>query len=92
MQEKRLLQKLSKMLQKHQEFLQICTGHKHKWLTQCGAGYGRISFDTMLNTMLNTDMVYEKYKHTHNKKLNTIKDKREAFLFSIIQRCTFIVK
>ena len=25
----------------------------------------------MLNTMLNTHMVYEKYKHTHNKKLNT---------------------
>ena len=77
---KRLLQKISKYCKKTR-ILKICTGHKHKWLTQGWAGYELINSDTMLNTMLNTHMVYEKDKHTHNKKLNTIKDKRVAHLF-----------
>ena len=88
---KSLLQKLW-VLQKCQEFLQICTGHKHKWLTQSGAGPAIARSDTMLNTMLkHTHGVWGRRTHTH-KRLNTMKDKREAFLFSIIQRCTFIVQ
>ena len=72
--------------------LQICTGHKHKWLTQFGAGPAIACSDTMLNTMLkHTHGVWGRWTHTQETQ-HTMKDKREAFLFSIIQRCTFIVQ
>ena len=74
------------MLQKLSTILQICTGHKQKWLTQFGAGPAITRSDTMLNTMLkHTHGVWGRWAHTH-KRLNTMKDKREAFLFSIIQK------
>ena len=80
------------MLQKCQEILQICTGHKHKWLTQGWAGYELLSSDTMLNTMLNTHMVYEKDKHTQQESQHTMKDKRATLLFFHYTWCTFIVQ
>ena len=51
-----LLQKSPLNAAKMSRILQICRGHKHKWLTQFGAGPAIARFDTMLNTML---------KHTH---------------------------
>ena len=72
--------------------MQICTGHKHKWLTQFGAGPAIARSDTMLNTMLSTHMVYEKINTHTQETQHTMKDKREAFLFSIIQKCTFIIQ
>ena len=69
------------VLQKNQQFLQICIGHKHKWLTQSGAGPEIARSDTMLNTMLkHTHGVWEE-ECTHKRLKHTMKDKREASLF-----------